>query len=236
MLPHETSDRPRAVLTGVLFVTASVTAVLGVVLYGPALTDPSFVLTAGGGGRVVLGALCELALACAAVGTSVALFPVLRRHGEGAALGYVAFRLLEAVLIVLGALCMLALLSLHADGPPAAGAEVAPVRTAGALLLGVREWTFMLGPNFMLGVNTLLCSALLLRSGLVPRALAALGVTGAVLVFFAALLELFGVIEQVSPWGVGLALPVAVYEMALAVWLVWRGFGRGRPNATPTVG
>ncbi len=228
MLHNEPLDRRRSLITGILFITASVTAILGVVLYGPALTDPNFTLSTQGGGRVLLGVLCELTLACAAVGTSLTLFPVLRRHSEGVALGYVAFRLLEAVLIVLGALCMLALLSVRLDGTHAGPAEAASVTTAGALLRAMRTWTFILGPNFMLGLNTLLYSALLLRSRLVPRPLATLGVTGAVLVLLAALLELFGVIEQMSLWGVGLALPVAAYEMILAGWLIRRGFGRGR--------
>jgi hypothetical protein len=48
--------------------------------------------------------------------------------------------------------------------------------------------------------------------------------TGATLVFMAALLEMFGVIQQVSVWGAILSLPVAANEMILAVWLIFKGF------------
>jgi len=40
----------------------------------------------------------------------------------------------------------------------------------------------------------------------------------------AALLEMFGIIEQISMWGILLALPIALYEMSLAVWLIVKGF------------
>jgi hypothetical protein len=47
---------------------------------------------------------------------------------------------------------------------------------------------------------------------------------GATSIFLAALLELFGVIAQISVWSAVLALPVFAYEMSLAGWLITRGF------------
>ena len=94
----------------------------------------------------------------------------------------------------------------------------------GTALRAIHDWTFLLGPNFMLGINTIMYSFLFFRSGLVPRWLATLGMAGATLVFVAALLELFGVIEQISLWGALLSIPVALNEMSLAVWLLARGF------------
>ena len=43
------------------------------------------------------------------------------------------------------------------------------------------------------------------------------------MVFINALLVLFGVVEQISAWGI-LALPIAAFEMILAVWLLVKGF------------
>ena len=80
----------------------------------------------------------------------------------------------------------------------------------------------MLGPLFMLGVNTLIYSYLLYKSKLVPRPLAVLGLTGATLVFAAALLAMFGV-PQLSIWAVLPALPIAAFEMIFAGWLIVKG-------------
>jgi hypothetical protein len=53
--------------------------------------------------------------------------------------------------------------------------------------------------------------------------LSTLGLAGATLVLADALLVLFGVVPQLSVWAL-LALPVAAYEMILAVWLIVKGF------------
>lgn len=78
----------------------------------------------------------------------------------------------------------------------------------------------------MLGVNTILYSYLLFRTRLVPRPLALFGMVTAVLVFTAGLLEMFGAIEPYSAAKGFLALPVGVYEMSLAAWLIVKGFSK----------
>lgn len=101
-------------LVGVLFILASVAAVIGVSLYAPILKDPAlFFAVPDQVLRVKLGVLAELILACAAVGTATLMFPYLKRQHEGLALGYVALRLLEAALIIMGVLSVLTLLSVN---------------------------------------------------------------------------------------------------------------------------
>jgi hypothetical protein len=48
--------------------------------------------------------------------------------------------------------------------------------------------------------------------------------TGAILTFLASILEMFGVINQVSVWGALMSLPVFVNEMTLAIYLIAKGF------------
>jgi len=176
------------------------------------------------GNQVTLGALFELILACSVVGTSIMLFPYLRKCNEGIALGYVCFRLLEAVLIIVGLVSVLALLTLSREFEHAAAPNVASFQTSGALLKAVHDWTFLLGPNFMLGINTMMCSYLLYQSKLVPRFIAVMGFAGATFILIAALLEMFGIILQLSTWGAVLAIPIFAYEMTLAIWLIAKGF------------
>jgi hypothetical protein len=145
------------------------------------------------------------------------------------ALGYVGFRLLEAVLILMGTVSILVLLALRQAHAGGTILDAASLQAADQLLRSAHAWAFILGPNFMLGINTLLYSSLLYQTKLVPRPIAILGLVGALSVFTAALLEMFGVIEQVSAWGAALALPVAIYEMSLAVYLIMKGF---KPSST----
>ncbi|WP_019009288.1 DUF4386 domain-containing protein [Deinococcus aquatilis] len=219
------SSKTAARITGVLFVLASISAVLGVLLYDPLLHDPNFLLSGQTHThRIMLGALFELILASAAVGTAITLFPYLKRQDETLALGYVSFRVLEAMLIILGLVSLLSFLTLRDQFGAAPATHLPAFQTVSGLLLAVHDWTFLLGPNFMLGINTLMCAWLLHQSRLVPRSITRLGLVGGVLILTAAVLELFGVILQLSPWGVALALPVALYEMVLAGWLIIKGF------------
>jgi hypothetical protein len=209
---------------GVLFIIATVTAILGVLFYQPILTGDYLSNGAAHQNQVVLGALMELILAGTAIGTAIVLFPVLRPYSERIALGHLFFRFLEAVIITIGIVAVLSLLTLSQDFVAAAAPDAAAYHAAGTLLLAVHEWTFMLGPLFMLGINTLMYSYLLYKSKLVPRPLAILGLSGATLVLVAALLVLFGVYPQLSVPVTLLALPIASYEMILAGWLIVKGF------------
>ena len=92
------------------------------------------------------------------------------------------------------------------------------------MLQSFHRWTLVLGPNLMLGINTMMYSYLFFRTGLVPKPLALFGMVTAVLVFIAGLLDMFGIIEPISTAKGLIALPLGVYEMSLAVWLIVKGF------------
>jgi hypothetical protein len=51
-----------------------------------------------------------------------------------------------------------------------------------------------------------------------------IGIAGAILIFIASVLEMFGIFPQLSVWGALFAIPVFVFEMTLAIWLIVRGF------------
>ena len=219
------SNKKAARIVGVLFILAAVTAIIGLALYDPILKGPDY-LTNGSkhANQVILGAVMELILIVSAVGTATAMFPFLRKYNETIALWHVCFRFLEAVIILIGVISVLSLLTLSREFVAAGSPDIASFQAAGTLLKSIHEWTFILGPNFMLGLNTIMYSYIFYRTKLVPRFIPILGITGASLIFIAALLEMFGVIEQVSVWGALLALPVFANEMALALWLIFKGF------------
>ena len=183
------TNRQTAIIVGVLFIVATVSAILGLYFYQPILSGPDYLINgAAHQNQVALGALMELILVCTAIGTAIGLFPVLKPYSERIALGHLFFRFLEAVVITIGIVSVLSLLTLSQDFVAAAAPDASAYHTAGALLLAVYKWTSMLGPLFFLGVNTLMYSYLLYKSKLVPRPLAVLGLTGATLVLGDALL------------------------------------------------
>ncbi|GAA1504211.1 hypothetical protein GCM10009730_03900 [Streptomyces albidochromogenes] len=218
------STRRTAVVAGVLFLVTEVAAIGGLALYGPVLRDADYVVGSGADTRVFLGALSEMVLAAAVVGTGVVLYPVLRKRDEGAALGYACARLLEAAVIVVGIISVLSVVTLRRDFAGAAGGDAASLVTAGRTLVAVHDWTFLVGPNFALGANSLVLAWLMHRSGLVPRFIAVLGLTGGALICVSATAVMFGLYEQVSVPGSVAAIPVFTWEVSLAVWLIAKGF------------
>ena len=149
---------------------------------------------------------------------------MVRRQNESAALGLVAARVLEAGMIFTGAVSLLSLVALRQDLGGAAGANAAALVTTGASHVAVYNWTFLLSQSLMPGINALLLGSLLYRSRLVPRVIPVLGLIGAPLLITAVIATMFGGTGQYSSVAALAALPVAAWELSLALWLVVKGF------------
>jgi len=197
--------------------------VAALVLYAPVLNQSRYVLGNGADTRVLAGAWLEVVLTLAIVGTAVALYPVTRRHNQGLAIGYVGLRTLEAGTIVIGIVCLLAVVTLHREAATA-GTDAASLTTVGGGLVAVHNWTFLLGPNFVCAADTLVLAWLMWRSRLIPRFIAGLGLVGGPLLFVSATAILFGAFQQVSLPGAVAPLPVFAWELGLAFFLILKGF------------
>jgi hypothetical protein len=177
-MPSPTREHQRrARIFGVLFALTFVTSIAGLLLYDPVLNDADYILGAGADTRIQLGALSEIFLAITNIGTAVVLWPIVKRQGETLALSYVASRVVESVIIVVGLISLLSVLTLREDFA-GAGADAGSLTIAGESLVAIHDWTFLLGPGFCVGVNGLLLGYLFYRSGLVPRQIAIFGLIG----------------------------------------------------------
>ncbi|NIN36710.1 MAG: DUF4386 family protein, partial [Gammaproteobacteria bacterium] len=95
------THRKTAIIVGVLFIIATAFLFVGEAFYDPILSSPDYLVNAyPNRNTVVIGILLEFACVIAIPLIPVFLFPVLRKHNEALALGYVVFRFLEAVLFI----------------------------------------------------------------------------------------------------------------------------------------
>src|ERR1035437_3914041 len=158
-------DQKRARWFGVLYLITFVTSIPALALYETVLRHPvSYIAGAGHDKQVLLGALLELLLIIANIGTAVVIFPILRRLSEELALGYVTARLVECTFILVGIVSMLGIITLRNQvAGPSEG-------TVAYTLAAIKDWTFLLGPGWVVGWgNGLILGYLMYRSGLVPR-------------------------------------------------------------------
>jgi len=189
-------------------------------LYAP-ISDPNFIASPGPDSGVILGAVLEIIVALAGIGTAVALYPVVKRQNESLALGFVASRTLEACTIFADVVCLLALVSLRRAGAGADGL------VTGKALVALYTW-FKLGQNLMPAVNALLLGSLMYQSRLVPRILPVLGLIGAPLLLANTIVTMFGITGPIFVLTGIFFLPVAVWEFSLGVYLTVKGF---KPSA-----
>jgi Domain of unknown function (DUF4386) len=218
------STRRTAFIAGLWFIGTFVFSIPAALLYDPVLSDANYILGEGADTRVAAGAFLEILTAIANIATAVVLFPILRRQSEAVALGYVALRIVESTLIVVGLISLMSVVMLREDFA-GAGADSGTLSIAGQALVALHDGTFLLGPQFCAGFgNGLLLGYLMYRSGLVPRGMALLGLIGGPLAFAGGTAVLFGLFEQPSAPLFLLTSPEILWEASLALYLTFKGF------------
>jgi hypothetical protein len=219
------TNRRIAVVAGVLFIVATLGSVAGAAFLSPILSAPDYLTRISANeNQVLLGALFQFIGGAACPAIAIALYPVLRKHNEGLAIGSVGFRLIEGALYVVVVVCLLLLVTLSQESVKAGAPASSAYEVSGVLLMAARDWLGPVAAVLTFGLGALMYYWVLYQSRLVPRWLSAWGLVGITLVMVAGLLVMFRVAAPLSTTQVVLALPIAVQEMVLAVWLIARGF------------
>lgn len=215
------SLRKTSLTAGVLYLLTFV-SIPTLALYGP-IHGPDYILGPGSDATVIIGNILELIVALAGIGTAVALYPVLKKQNEGMALGLVSSRVLEAATIFAGVMFLLTVVTMHQTS---AGTEAL---ITSRTLVTMYDRMFLIGQSFMPAVNDILLGLLLYHSRLVPRGLALIGIIGGPVLLAGDVFVLFDFIGQRDPLIALTAVPVAVFEFSLGIYLAVKGF-RSTPN------
>jgi hypothetical protein len=217
------TSRKTAIIVGVLFITATVTAILSLVFLGSTLDAPDYLVNVSANeNQVIIAVIFELILAVSVIGIGIMMFPTLKKHIESLAIGYVVIRLTEAIFIIVASISLLSLLTVS-QAYGAAASDAAYYQPLGTLLLALRDWAIVFGTMIFLGLGGLPLYYTLYQSKLIPRWLSVWGLIGATLILLTGLLGLFGLSPE-SATTTFLAAPIAVQEMVFAVWLIVKGF------------
>jgi hypothetical protein len=209
------SLRKTSLVAGALYLLTFV-SIPTLALYAP-VHDPNYIIGSGPDTPVIIGGLLELVVAFSGIGTAIVLHPVVKRQNEAAALGFVGARVLEASTIFAGVVSLMSVVHLRQGG-----AGVDALVTGQALV--AQYDGFFLGQGLLPVANALLLGSLLYRSRLVPRIIPMLGLIGAPLLLTSLIATMFGINDSHSAWSALGALPIAVWEFSLGVYLVVKGF------------
>ena len=214
------ADRIAAILAGVLYFLGLVAGVLSVV---PVIDLPDYLTQVSAHiGQVTSGAFFQFLMMAAYVGMAITLYPILKRHNESLALGYVGFRLVAAAFIVIGVILLLLLLTLSQEFIRAGAPVSSHFQTIGEILRTGRDLVNHVGMILVLSMGGLLFCYLLYLTELVPRWLSGWGLVGTAVTITASFLFMFRIIELMT--SVYMNFPLALQEMVFAVWLIVKGF------------
>jgi hypothetical protein len=227
---QKNANNKTARAVGGSFLIGTVAGILSRVVTGPIQNAQDYLMSVPASEtRLVVGALFVLMMGLALAMVPVMMFPILRKHNEALALGYVVFRGgLEAVSYLAIATSWLLLVPLSQIYAQAGALDASNAQALGTLLLEAKEIGSILTIVFCLGA--LIFNYLLYQTELVPRWLSGWGLIAIVPYLAAGLLSMFGIIHTFSSIYAILNLPLALQEMVLAVWLIVRGF-----NSSATV-
>jgi hypothetical protein len=216
------SSRKTAIIVGALFIIATVASMLGNFILDPILDDPDYLINVSENeNQVIIGALIAFIDGIAIVGIAVLMFPILKKHNEGIALGYVGARITELPIIIAYIIIPLLLIDLSQEYVKAGAPAASYFLTSGTLFFAIRHWTLQMIYIFNFLAGVMFCY-LLYKSKLVPRFISALGLIGYAVILPGTLLHMFSHIDTDALFIVFLL--GTIFEILLPIWLFVKGF------------
>jgi hypothetical protein len=211
--------RKTAIIVGALFIIATAITIVGIVFMGSSLEDDPVDLAkiADNENGIIISVICWIILAISVAGIGFFMHPILKKYDEGLSLGYVSFRLIETVLILVSVISLQSLLTLSQEFV-AGDLNATDYEPSVILLMALFDWSFIIGTMIFLGLGGLVLNFILYVLKLVPSWLSIWGFIGGACVLLYGLISLFGHDPAI------LAAPIAIQEMVFAVWLIVKGF------------
>jgi hypothetical protein len=225
------NTRSTAVLVGVLFLAAMVASLVGGGLVEAVISAPDNLrYIAENETQLLIGLLLELVSGIAVLGIGVLMFPILKYFNEKIALGYLGFRIVEAVFCCMIVISPLSLITLSQEYLNAGVPDAPYFQTASVLSIAGRASIANLLIPVFLSLGALLFYSILYQSKLLPRFIAVWGLIGAILILLLNLLLTFNI--ELGNTAIIFALPMILNEIFLGIWLIFKGFDSTWPGAT----
>jgi len=224
------STRKIAVITGVIFIIATLAGILASPLT-PDLTGTDYLTQVSAHPNQMAGAvLLWIISAFTSVGIAISLYPVLKERNAGLALGSVIFRTIEGAFYMIGVVSLMSLLTLGQQFGTAGSDNHTSLQTIGNLLVSIRDHAALVAV-FAFSVGAFMYYYLFFQSRLIPRWLSGFGIVAIILMMVACVLALFSG-NRITSY-IPLAAPIAVQEIILGVWLIAKGFNPSAVASLP---
>ena len=215
------TNRKTAIIVGVLFIIGTVAGILFKMVFTRSIHNDLNLLTkvTANENQIMIGALFLLLMGLSLAMVPVMMFPILRKHNEALAVGYVVFRgaleTITTIATVIGWIFLTILGQHYIAGAPDASffQTLGTLTLKGNVLIGtISQIVFPLGALMFYWV--------LYQAKLIPRWISGWGLIAAILKLALPFLELFGILTFQDVFDT----PIGIQEMVMAVWLIVKGF------------
>ena len=223
----DTNQRRAEIVIAALFLVTAAASIPGAFVLDSILNASNYLAQVfANQGTVELGSLLWSINNIGIVFIAVFAFPVLRKLDEALAAGYLASRIIEGTIMMVGIIATLLLIPLSQEFLKVGAAQNSWFLSVGDVLKQAK-FLGLTGLSLpILGLGGLLFTWMLFRFRLVPRGISVVGLIGYAVVLLGSIAGWFDLID-VAPGGNGtiFALPVATFEIILLpFWLLFRGF------------
>lgn len=219
------ASRKILIYAGILYLFGMLVGILSVV---PSVDSFDYLTKASeNSNQVILGAFSQFCMMVSHLGIAILLYSIIKKYSKRLAFGYLMFKIITAVFIVIGVILLLMILSLSQGFVKAGSPPLSDFQTIGEMLQIGRDFVNHVAMIFAWSIGGILFYMIMLQSKLIPRWLASWGIIGAILAIIASLLLLFKLIDIITPTYIIINMPMAVQELVLAIWFIFKGFDSG---------
>jgi hypothetical protein len=212
------THRTTARIVGAMYLAGMVVGIGGIVLFQSILSAPDPLSAVSANSMLLaVGAVLWLMAVVGDAAHGVLMFPVLKPHNERIAVGYLGFRIIDAVFIAIMVLFILVQIPLGREYLKA-GADASYLQALSNVFMQSQLDAYNFG-MLVLGVASLMLCYTLYRAKLVPRFVAVWGLVGYAIILGGSVLEVLG-FDLLSIH----TIPGGLWELFMGVWLIVKGF------------
>jgi hypothetical protein len=221
--------RTTAKIIGIIYVLGFVVGIGGEMLIKSVLSTPNHLsIVSASSMTIAIGALLWIMAVAWDALHGVLMFPILKLYNERIAVGYLAFRIMDATFIAIMVLFILLQIPLGGEYLKAVAPNITYLQSLSSVFTQGSLFAYNIG-MMTLGIAGLMLCYTLYRAKLIPRVLAIWGLVGYAVIFLGMASEIMG-----SGLGLASSLPGGLWELFIGFWLIFKGFNKSAFFSLPT--
>jgi len=214
--------REITIVVGVLYILGFVA---GIVSIAPVVDNSDYLAkSAVNTSQINTAAYFQFLMAIFYIGIAILLFPILKIYNERLAIGFLSFRIIAVLFVLIGAIILLLILKLSQEYVKMSPSDSSYYHVIGNLLKTGRDFVNHVGMIIMLCIGGIMLYIIMLQSGLIPMWISIWGLLGSSIAIIASILVMMKYLEILTPIYMILNIPIALQEIIFAVWLIVKGF------------